>query len=118
MNKPKLCYKYADRSAKNSCEKAISDLGKMKQFDMNIGTTDNIIGGHRFVLAMFSKYFRDVTTTAPPHTMIFTRKFDFIRNCAKNIRYCGTYFLVFFFFSLNWLSIRYRVPIKIGFWIA
>lgn len=75
MNKPKLCYKYADRAAKNTTEKAISELGKLKQFDMNIATTDNIIGGHRFVLSMFSKYFRDVTLSAPPHTVIFTRKF-------------------------------------------
>lgn len=80
MNKPKLCYKYADRSAKNTTEKAISELGKMKQFDMSIATTDNIIGGHRFVLSMFSKYFRDVISTAPPHSMIFTRKFIF---CTK-----------------------------------
>lgn len=75
MNKTKLCYKYADRAAKTTSEKAISELGKMKQFDMSIGTTDNIIGGHRFVLSMFSKYFRDVISTAPPHNLIFTRKF-------------------------------------------
>lgn len=75
MNKPKLCYRYIDRLEKNSTEKAISELGKLKQFDMSIATTENIIGGHRFVLSMFSKYFREVVSTAPPHTVIFTRKF-------------------------------------------
>lgn len=75
MNKPMLCYKYADRSVKNSTEKAISELGKLKQFDMNIATTDAIIGGHCSVLSMFSKYFRDVVSSAPPHNVIIACKF-------------------------------------------
>lgn len=70
-------YKYVDRANKNSVDRALEEMFNLGQFDAKIVSNDGIIGAHRFVLSMFSKFFRELTQKVSNQDHIFTCEFCF-----------------------------------------
>lgn len=84
---------YKDREMpKNIVERNIELMYKSQKFDVNICSSNGIVSGHRFILSLFSKFFRELLTTSSISNSVFIRK------CIFTIWF---FCLNFAFFELN-----------------